>query len=369
MTYDLSLLRKAIRKFFNELEQGEVMERLTPDLEAIYQILPPNHGFRSADELGWYLNEKLAEDPNEEDLAYALADGERDYDFAFPLGRLIGWLEEEAVWKSPFALTGTYSLTRVELPNERPPRSNLQLSGTVVAPWLPGAVRNIERQAETVVGASLAVGVAERWYFESPGIENEAKMRVGKAFYPIDRELADAVCNTSFEAQLAQTELEQGRLIRQGLVGTRDDLLRPLVVLMGDNTDRGHALRHACSVFLRAYACWDPGETVFLCIMCLESLLLPSDSKEATTNRLMEAVAYLLGKSPSERAEYRSLVDKLYDVRSKHVHNGTWTGYDFKNPNQRGKLLSIREGLESRSLNLVKQVLKREIANTYNISM
>jgi hypothetical protein len=98
--------------------------------------------------------------------------------------------------------------------------------------------------------------------------------------------------------------------------------------------------------------------------MCLEGLLLPSSETEASVNRLREAIAFLLGRTSEERKNYRELVKKLYEVRSKYVHQGHASAYQFKSNRERENLLDYDESLEKKAMELAELALQREILNS-----
>jgi hypothetical protein len=79
----------------------------------------------------------------------------------------------------------------------------------------------------------------------------------------------------------------------------------------------------ACGLYARGEVATDPGVAVISYSMCLEGLLLDRSVKENVIIRLIEAVAYRLGKSADDRQRRRKLVRSLYDLRSEYVHTGT----------------------------------------------
>lgn len=93
-----------------------------------------------------------------------------------------------------------------------------------------------------------------------------------------------------------------------------------------------------------------------LSALSIESLLLnqpkPKNGKkqkpnhENVTARIREAVAFLLGRSPTERDELRSQVNDLYNARSSFAHDGYFDG-----PRER-----VFQGVE-----LARRVVAREM--------
>lgn len=67
---------------------------------------------------------------------------------------------------------------------------------------------------------------------------------------------------------------------------------------------------------------------------------------ESVTARVREAVAFLLGRSPSERSELRAQTNDLYKARSSFAHDGYFDG-----PRER-----VFDGLE-----LTRRVVAREM--------
>ena len=397
MRYKRETLIKALREWAedNENEPFDPMPASASDLEEIWKALPEQHGFYSTRELRNYLFEvsysysvectdkydeyveahgevagvafdDLAATFNIDPVVDALEHG-KEYAYESVLGIVGGELSGPGMWSRALPLDDSTGLFF--------DGDFLRISGKISAPWHLGALNKIAQGVSMLIGASLSLGLGVRRETEAlKGLDlptllsiteetgNEAAMRQER----YDRELKHLVLCTTFAGKENQSEWDRGIAKREGILGLRDSWFRPLVNLWNDQTQRGRELWHSCEVFSRAHASWKPAETVFLCVMCLEGLLLPSYVTDESIGRLSEAVAFSLGRNPEERQNLRDLVKQLYAVRSKYVHQGGWTGYDFKNPGQRQKFLKDEEDVETKALDLAGRALRREILSTYH---
>ena len=91
------------------------------------------------------------------------------------------------------------------------------------------------------------------------------------------------------------------------------------------STVRADQLRSASRFFLQGVAGDDAAQAILSLFTCLEATLLEQEKNEAVTARLTEAVAFRLGRSASDRDAIRKRLKKLYDFRSRVVHQGDRT--------------------------------------------
>lgn len=91
------------------------------------------------------------------------------------------------------------------------------------------------------------------------------------------------------------------------------------------STLRADQLRSAARFYLQGVAGDDAAQAILSLFTCLEATLLELDKNEAVTARLTEAVAFRLGRSASDRDGIRKRLKKLYDFRSRVVHQGDRT--------------------------------------------
>ncbi len=97
--------------------------------------------------------------------------------------------------------------------------------------------------------------------------------------------------------------------------------------------------------FLRKAATADtPGESFLSMATSLESLLIAGSGD--LDKRVCDAVSFLLGTSYEERERLRSVASKLYDCRSRYIHEGEYQG-------------SERQRVEA--MRLVRDVIAREL--------
>lgn len=386
MPYNRNTLKDLLFEWAVHGVHGGEYRLSSATLEEIYRALPNDRGFASTNELRSFLTiwwsrssddyyDDCADSGNEErqssidreieeSVNSVINDLEKgkEYRYECGLGLCTGRLSSAEMWSRHIQLDHS---TRLRCEDRF-----VKLVGVVSAPWSPNAVRKIEQMVRTVLGASIALHLASlrdapTHLHDVTGLPLLRLSSSDVAEVALYRDLAYTIVSTRFAGRENETELEQARTKRLEPVELREHWFRPLVKLWANQTERGNELKHACEVLCRAYGSWEPAEMVFLSVMCLEGLLLPSNEKEGNTNRLKEAVAFLLGRTSEERKTYRELVGKLYDVRSKYVHQGLRSSYDeFKNSHQRGRMLEPEESLEKKALELAELALQREILSS-----
>ncbi len=134
-------------------------------------------------------------------------------------------------------------------------------------------------------------------------------------------ELIDLVFKTHIE-DYAGSQLDQARAVRTS-AHSANRVVTQLGRLWHDKSEHAQGIRTACGLYARGEAATDPGVAVINYAMCLEGLLLERKHTENVGARLSEAVAYRLGKSPSERERLRESTRSLYKLRSEYVHTGS----------------------------------------------
>ena len=120
----------------------------------------------------------------------------------------------------------------------------------------------------------------------------------------------------------AMTDLE-----RHAHGGPEEVLLARLSVAMRPfslKTQYARKLRTAASFLRRAATAEEPGDSYLYMATCLEGLLV--EGKGEVSARTRDAVAFLLGASHEQRKTLRDDVGHLYDVRSRYIHDGEYTG-------------------------------------------
>lgn len=374
MAYDRENLKRLLSNWAQNIDlPGEPVSLSKDKLEAIYLALPPDHGFRSVRELerffsGWHFldtyfdrNDEEAEVNIDVDAILPSLEHGQEYRYECILGETGGALSSAEMWHDPIRLDDSTALT-LGLGE-----TVLRVVGKTTAPWHRGALNITKGYVSTLIGASLALDLAVRKQANERGYDLSGFLSVTEASRNEQHkstELNDAIICTYFTGR-TPSAMDQKRAEKEGVEELRNGWFRPIVKLWSDNTPRGVELKRACEVLCQAHASWEPAEVVWLCVMCLEGLLLPSDEESASTSRIKEAVAFLLGKTHENRRYYRNIIDKLYEVRSKYVHQGVWSGHEFRNAYQRQKILNAEEDIESKALEVAKSALKLEILNAY----
>ncbi|MBK9519676.1 MAG: hypothetical protein IPO09_20580 [Anaeromyxobacter sp.] len=279
------------------------------------------------------------------DVAAALVGPLGTYQFEFELTspRRAGHQYEPP---SDWYLPGAYGLRL------RPERTEgkftaLAVHGVVLAATWDGAARKVERVVDELCGALRCIGLCEFVAIQSDSVSAVAP----KAFGPVakiaggQRDRRDGRLYHDLAGEVFG--LDPGTALR--LFGTRLmhplDLseterwllkdkewdraigrhLRALGKLFWCDTGRGRELRAACRRVVMAELSKDFGLTLTLGFSCLEGLLLDPKSTSDSTARLSEAVAHSLGATIEERSDLRSLVKRLYGLRSGFVHTGMTT--------------------------------------------
>lgn len=103
-------------------------------------------------------------------------------------------------------------------------------------------------------------------------------------------------------------------------------------------------LRTAARFLRRAETAEEPGDSYLYMATCLEGLLV--EGKDEVSARLRDAVAFLLGNSHEQRKTLRDEVGHLYDVRSRYIHEGEYTGDVLR---------------KAKSMRIVKEVVEGEL--------
>ena len=83
-------------------------------------------------------------------------------------------------------------------------------------------------------------------------------------------------------------------------------------------------LRTAARFLRRAATAEVPGDSYLYMATCLEGLLV--EGKGEVSARTRDAVSFLLGASHEQRKTLRDDVGHLYEVRSRYIHDGEYTG-------------------------------------------
>ncbi len=102
-----------------------------------------------------------------------------------------------------------------------------------------------------------------------------------------------------------------------------DRQVRQLRRVMASADDHGKQLRRGAALFLKASVTRDIELAITYAFMCLEGILLEATKTENVLSRLVEAVAYRIGTSPSHRTELRQETQKPLRCSSRYVHTGT----------------------------------------------
>lgn len=155
----------------------------------------------------------------------------------------------------------------------------------------------------------------------------------------------EEIFNTAEEAaglRLVETKGEDPR------VAAKRDRSYPLAPFSHGGID-AKRLRTAARFLTKAVRAESPADSYLFMGTCLEALLV--SGSEALGERLSDAVALILGSTFGEREELKRRVKRLYDTRSRYVHDGQ---YD---PNERDRVLS---------LGIVKRVLAAELRRLRN---
>lgn len=199
----------------------------------------------------------------------------------------------------------------------------IKLSGQVKAIHAYHASRQIEADVKSLIGSSIAMGIAEPLpaapIYDTPVIRfsNTPIDRV-----PLDPTVGGLASRIRFVVPNDLDELENRRLGSSDSTAALEPRLRGLRSVLSSKKERAKELRTAAGLLFDAFAASE-GMAIALAFMSMEAVLLDHKSKESIVARLSEAVAYRLGKSADNRRQLRKQVSNLYEARSSFVHTGT----------------------------------------------
>jgi hypothetical protein len=259
-------------------------------------------------------------------------------------------LRGELALAGPLEGSNELSLTYAEADNQ----FAISISGVVESPTESAAVAAIGDIVESILGASLVLDLCsmmaprrgtgmglcieeiEPHDAEFPTqLSDSAAAGVAAAYFRVPESLSE----------IEHRHMEKGN-VSEGLARQS----RALRCLLASSDSRALELRHAAMLYLRAGLAADIGMSLTYCFMCLEAILLERSAKDNVLGRLMEAVAYRIGRGADDRTEIRREVKKLYDVRSQYVHAGRAGAQPWDMPRER-------------CLDLVVRVLQREFGD------
>lgn len=95
-----------------------------------------------------------------------------------------------------------------------------------------------------------------------------------------------------------------------------------IIDVFSTQSERAFEIRNACLLFLKGEVCSDYGEALLYFFMALESILLDRENTNNVQARLIEAIAYRMGRNDKSRKELRRKIKQLYNDRSLYVHTG-----------------------------------------------
>lgn len=183
------------------------------------------------------------------------------------------------------------------------------------------------------MGALMAVGVVHPHAWDphySPDSDREhAIVLTSRQFeaeddwtgsYSISREGAQAIDRTLFCVPRELSELE-ARSPRRDVFDARVQLACRPFRTPGIEARR---VRCAARFLVKALRSTDPGDAYVFMATCLEGLLLQGEN--AVSARVADSVALVLGRTRTERTELRETCSRLYDVRSRYIHDGEYQG-------------------------------------------
>lgn len=226
------------------------------------------------------------------------------------------------------------------------------LSGTVEAPTEPMAIIAVEEVVEATLGLCLALdlclmltplpGSSATLFLNISPHDDRIPSRLGGL---VSAAISGAVLRDpsrpgdagGTDPNLAQAEL--------------DGAAAALAHVLGSTAPRALELRRVGAFLLRASVSADTGLALTYGFMCLEGTLLERTTTDNVQSRLVEAVAYRIGRSAADRARIRREVKELYDIRSRYVHTGDPGRLAWTSPRER-------------CLEIVSNVLRREVAET-----
>jgi hypothetical protein len=207
------------------------------------------------------------------------------------------------------------------------------LSGHVNAIHEHNAKRQIEADVKSVIGVSIAMGIAEPlplWVDKMPIIMFRqgsellhSESAVAAEFeVPLDPNVGGLVGRITFGVPNDLDDLENKRLARGDATAATERRTSGLSTVLSNTSPRGDELRSAASLLFDAFAASQAGMAIALAVMSMETILLERKETDNVMARLAEAVAYHLGRSDAERKSRRKQVKALYDARSGFVHRG-----------------------------------------------
>jgi hypothetical protein len=224
-------------------------------------------------------------------------------------------------------------------------------SGQVEAATEPAAITAVDEIVAALLGVFHILGLCIT-IAPLPGARHSVLLTITPHEDNIPLELssdiAAGIAGTVFRLPSDATELER-KLIKDGQVEKGlERKMRQLVRVMASTDDHAKKLRRAAALHMKATVTREIELAIAYSFMCLEGILLDANVQDNVISRLIEAVAYRIGTSPSHRTQLRKEVRELYNIRSRYVHAGT--------PGDLG-LTDVRR----RCLMIVEEVLSREI--------
>ena len=146
---------------------------------------------------------------------------------------------------------------------------------------------------------------------------------------------------TEMDGQRAIKREEEGEEDVMGQL-TRDRMQAALRAFSIGGPD-SKRVRQAAQFLHRAEVSESPADSYLAMATALEGLLVQGEGDLSA--RVADAVVFNIGTSHSDRAKLRALAKKLYDVRSKYIHEGNYNG---------------TEGHRHECLRMVERVVSRE---------
>ncbi len=312
--------------------------------------------FRSLASLQLFLSDSLVvmlrETPSAQidavvvELATRLRSPQRQFSFTAPLC-LHGGLELSV------SMGGQHDL--IIQPDNRDGQRILLTSGKVEAPTEPDALLTVEEILETILGLSLALDLCSMMAALPGHGHHDLSVRIVPHDERILSRLSPVISTAISEAIVRIPGPRSDLDLRHIAAGDHERLLeaplRLLCCVMASTERRAVELQRAGAFLLRGSVTPDLGLALTYGFMCLEAVLLERSQTDNILARLVEAVAYRLGKSTEDRTKLRREIKDLYDLRSRYVHTGQAGGAAWTKPRER-------------CLDIVARVLQREIVDT-----
>jgi hypothetical protein len=329
---------------------GSLVEAWLPEYELaperllkLFQLLPSDAGLRQVEELVFVLEEFSFAAPEMTNGDFEFMSAERLEDlfrefltssvhtFAVPLGH--GRLEDQLF------IGGRY-----ELAISRGLEDDwVRLSGSVNTGHHFSARRIATALAGEVSGCLWATGLLEynafgrtEWMeFGDPRLVVKPAQIFIKALQfpdyetvgelvPMSLRETEQLRNFHFGKLYELNELERASVSRNESAVVIRDRLALVSRLFSSGGKPLRRMRTAARFARRAVTSLDPSDSFLNCAIAMESLMV--DGRDGVSARVRDAVALRLGESMTEREEIRSLVKRIYEVRSKFLHDGDGDG-------------------------------------------